>query len=902
MKLPAVAIAASFSGGIALGLWCSALQRFPSPVALRTEALLALLVLTGAFLLLRFGKTAAAAGLSLNAWILLGVMGAGIAQQSLPANHVLSLVQSGQLDLRSPLRWHGVLRDEPTRLPWGWGYDIELTAVEYEGRALAIKGGLRVSYTPRPDDSPLPDLHAGDEIAVLTQAKQPKIYRDEGAFDRRAYLAQQGIDLVATLRASELIERTGRLPNSLAISIARIRRRLREEVDALFVSSPKETAILRAMLLGDRSFIDRAEATDFQKTGVFHVLVVAGLHVGAFAAFLFWAGRKLKLSVGWTALLTLVALFSYVAVIEQRPPVLRASLMAAIVILGGYFFRRLDLLNSIAVAAVILLVARPQELGDSSFQLSFLAVGCIAGLALPWLENTVQPYVKSLRGWRDVTRDTAHLPRASQFRMDLRAALKWCSSKLPERASKPAADVAVRGLAFLFRVWELIVLTVVLQLGMLPLLASDFHRVTLSGPVVNLFAVPLTGIIVPLGFLTLACGLVLPTLAKWISAPLGLLTATLLHGVQRFARFPRWSYRIPGPPEWLMLVFFLLALGLVVSLRLRAGSLLRRKLGLFTAGSLAAAAVVIALFPFAPKWSPGKLELTVLDVGQGDSLFVVSPKGHTLLIDGGGSLSYLSDQESHSGPDPGEDAVSPYLWSRGFKRLDVVALTHAHMDHIGGLFAILDNFHVGTLWISRNVRAPVLVRLEEEARSRGIPVVHELRGRPFSWDGVQTQFLWPESQSHGNLATPPQNNDSLVLHLRFGNRSLLLTGDAEKEAERQMLADNLRTSLQADVLKAGHHGSKNSTTSQFLAAVHPQVGVISAGEDNPYGQPNPELLQRLQDAHVRVLRTDWDGAVHVLTDGKSLQITCFVACPEMTNANALRQPQPPDHQQRGQQE
>src|ERR1700687_4346494 len=181
--------------------------------------------------------------------------------------------------------------------------------------------------------------------------------------------------------------------------LARTRHELREEVDKLFDGRPEVAAVLRAMLLGDRSFVERDEAVDFQKTGVFHGLVVAGLHVGALAFFLYWIGRRLRLSRSATMLFTLTLLFAYVAVIEQRPPVLRATLMAAIVVLGGFFYRRLDLLNSAAIAALILLSARPLAVRDSSFQLSFLAIVAIAGVALPWLEKTVQPYARALRGW-----------------------------------------------------------------------------------------------------------------------------------------------------------------------------------------------------------------------------------------------------------------------------------------------------------------------------------------------------------------------------------------------------------------------------------------------------------------------------------------------------------------------
>jgi competence protein ComEC len=178
--------------------------------------------------------------------------------------------------------------------------------------------------------------------------------------------------------------------------------------------------------------------------------------------------------------------------------------------------------------------------------------------------------------------------------------------------------------------------------------------------------------------------------------------------------------------------------------------------------------------------------------------------------------------------------------------------------------------------------------LEDLARERKIPVEHEVHGKSFRWDGVKGEFLWPEDAS-GEIASQAKNDDSLVLSLHFRNRSLLLPGDAEKESERAILAENSSEVLRADVLKVGHHGSKNSTTAELLAKVQPQVGIISAGEGNLYGHPSPELLERLANAGVRILRTDRDGAVRVLTDGVRLEISCFVACPETRTAAASMQ-------------
>ena len=894
MRLPAVAIAAAFASGILLGLHPAVARNAASSLLLSIFFVaMAVLILTGIFLV-RIGRHFLAAVASLLSWAMLGFLGVCIEEQPRDADHVISLVERGLLPLKTPLRWHGHLRDEPTRLPWGYGYEIELSGVEFEATLHPARGGLRLSFTARPDGEPPPELHAGEEVAVLTEAKRPQVFRDEGAFERRAYLAQQNIELLATLRAPELIERIGSPTPSIGTILAKARRRLRDEIDELFAGTPQVAGVLRAMLLGDRSFVDRAEAADFQKTGVFHVLVVAGLHVGALAFALYWVGRKLRLSRVWTMLFTLTMLGAYVAVVEQRAPVLRAAMMAAMLVLGGFFFRRLELLNSAALAAVILLAAKPLALRDSSFQLTFVAIGCIAGLALPWLEKTVQPYVRALRGWRDVTRDAAHEPRATQFRIDLRSLTQWLFGRLPLRLGKPAGDAVVGGLSLTFRVWELLVLTVALQTGMLPLMARDFHRIPLSAPIVNLAAVPLTGVVVPLGFLTLACGLISPTAGKLLAASLAWLTALLLQIVQWFAHFRGWSYRIPGPPFWLILLFFTAAILLAAEMRLKHP--LKRTMLWGLCMTFIACALTIAIYPFGEKWTKGKLELTVLDVGQGDSLFVVSPGGKTLLIDGGGAFGGFPGHEEHNGVDPGEEAVSPYLWSRGFQKLDVVALTHAHQDHLGGVFAILENFRVGRLWIGREVSSPALATLEELARDQKIPIEHELRGQSFRWDGIDGEFLWPEIVPE-EVAPSAKNNDSLVLHLRYGSRSFLLPGDAEKQVEREILSENSVEAVRSDVLKIGHHGSKNSTTTEFLAAVQPHFGIISAGEDNLYGHPSPELLERLENAGVRILRTDRDGAVHVLTDSARLEITCFVACPATTNAPVLVQREAPPQQQ-----
>jgi len=307
-----------------------------------------------------------------------------------------------------------------------------------------------------------------------------------------------------------------------------------------------------------------------------------------------------------------------------------------------------------------------------------------------------------------------------------------------------------------------------------------------------------------------------------LALPVRFLTEFLIHSVGWFAQIRYGSYRVPGPPLWLSVLFFVSLICLCALLR--AEFTRRRIFTLSFTALLLALTVFIATSPFPAHFTKGKVELTALDVGQGDSLLLVSPSGRTLLIDGGGESPNYGGRVSLHASDPGEKAVSPFLWSRGLKKIEVVALTHAHQDH--------------------------------------------------------------------------QNNDSLVFHIQYRHRSFLLPGDAEAQAEATILSENPQSELQSDLLKVGHHGSKNSTTPKFLAAVHPQLAIISAGEQNPYGHPSRELLERLQTAGVSILRTDRNGAIHVLTDGEKLEVSCFLDCSDISSGPVHAQSQHPNPEEK----
>lgn len=876
MRLPALWFALAFAAGIAVS------AREPFPPWLLPLAAIILIILAAIATGRRHLLTAWT--ITLAVWIALGALAANLQRAGVPSDHVTHLIAAGKLDTSDALRWRGRLRDDPVHLPWGYRYEIDLQQVEIAGAYAPISGGLRANLYDEPNVTPPPqNLRAGDHVEILMRARPPRNFLDPGAPDIRGALARQNVDLIGSLRSAELIRLIDRPHPTFLQSCARFRSKLLHRLDGLFAGNPQRVAVLRAMLLGDRTFLESDVVTAFQKTSAYHVLVVAGLHVAALLVFILWLCRRLRVPLGAASFVALAAVAAYVLVVQDRPPILRAAVMAAFYLLARPLFRRIDLLNTIALAALALLVWKPASLTDPSFQLSFLAVGVIAGLALPWIERTSQPYRAGLAHLSDVTRDATHSPRVAQFRIELRATARTVATRLPARIMFHVEHIVSLPVQTVLWLWDLVVLSLAIQLGMMPLLAQQFHRVTLTGPISNIPAVVLTGVIVPLGYVCLALTFVWRGLAVALAHALSSCVAVLLASVNWFARLPRVSYRIPGPPIWLLIAFFaaLVALAGISrrEARRRSNRNVRRQLLPFAVArekiltvALAVLAMLVATYPFAASLPRGKLEMTVLDVGQGDSIFVAFPNGHTMLIDGGGFVGSEWVGGYRSGPDIGEEVVSPYLWSRGLKRIDVVALTHADHDHIDGLYAVLDNFSVGQLWVGRDQDKPAFARLIAEAHSLRIPVEHETAGAEFRRGSAAEEVLWPADSQEIDGAS---NADSMVIRVVDGQRKFLLTGDIEKSVESKLVDEG--APLASDVLKVPHHGSKTSSTQPFLEAVAPKFAIVSVGLYNPFGHPAPSVVERYERDGVRLLRTDRDGAITVLTDGRDLKVSTFAA-------------------------
>ena len=860
MRNPLLPITVAFAAGI----W-SAPYFFLS--ASQQVFWLAVIFLAG-LVLLRVERYFYGLLLALMGFFLCGTFLGAEEHSVLPPQHIESLARRGLFRPEEASQITGWARTASVKRPGGEYFDLALSQVKQSDATLPAEGLVRLYYyTSAKQPAPL-DVAYGTALSLpVRNLRRPRNFMTPGFYDSEANMERQDIYFTGMVRHPEDLEiLPGRRGSRWRSALYRLRGRLLSNLDRLYPPEQDTLgrgAILKAMLLGDDNWLRPETASAFQESGTYHVLVVAGLHVGALAFGLFWLLSWFRPPKWLETLLISVGVIVFTFLANACIPAVRAALMISFYLAARLVYRERALLNSIAGAALVLLVFHPSDLRNSGFQFSFLAVLAIATIAAPLVEWTISPYRLALRGLEERERDISLSPHQAQFRQDVRILLDYLcdpsrfSGKLGQivRAFLPQAAAGLLAGA------EAAVAVFFMQAGLSLSMATYFHRVVWSGIVANLLVLPLTGLLIPLGFVVLSLSMI-----WWRAAAASQLLGWLVFLLQRIvdwsAHLPRLDRRVPAPPLWVSGVFLAVLVLIAVLARRRS------RLVWLPIAALFPLALVLTLGPYPVQIAGGRLEMTALDIGQGDSLFITFPRGRTMLVDGGGVIPIPGDPPPRF--DVGERIVSPYLWSRYLKTIDFVVLTHAHWDHLGGLMSVLGNFRVGELWIGPGPQDPALDGLLQLAASRGVPVIRKQSGDKGEIDGVELLVLSPAADW-----TPKRvsNNDSLVIRLGYGARHILLAGDAESRMERRLVEEELP--IASDILKVGHHGSKTSTTAPFLSRVAPRFGVISVGAFSRFGHPNQEVLEALEGAGVRIYRTDGDGSITASTDGNRIEFALF---------------------------
>ena len=716
----------------------------------------------------------------------------------------------------------------------------------------------------------------GQRLRLRAKLRPPTNYRNPGSMDYVGWLHEEGVWVLGSAKSTSVEVLPGLGGSHVQRLRWHLRRQVLEEMASLW--KPPYAGLFQAMVLGERGMVDREQRLEFQRSGTFHLLVVSGMNVAVFAVFLFWLTRQLRvarrLALGpeFAILAAMVLTAAYAWITDLGTPILRSVLMIFACQVAALLNRHRSPLNTVSVAALALLVWNPNTLYDASFQLTFIAVLTIAGLSVPLLERTTMPWHDAVEDVDDVSRDVTLQPKQAQLRVELRMIAASLGKIVGMRAGRRIVPLACKAALELA---DLFLLSALMQIAITLPTVWYFHRINAHALWANMAVLPLMGLLMPSAMLAVGFSLA----AHWISVvhwlglakiagPLAALAAHVARlSLQGILLAVHWSggaqlaeHRVAMPA---------IAAVAAVAITYGLALLLARRHAWLTTAALALLALSAWLASSHPRpflHDPQALEITAIDIGQGDSFLLVTPGGHTLLLDSGGLPG-----AGQSAFDIGEDVVSPYLWQRGLGRLNAAAFSHSHIDHIGGMRAVLRNFHPRELWYAPNYPSPEVQSLLETADRLRIQRVERHGGEEFDFDGVHISVLGPPAD--WELTPRGQDDASMVLRVSYAGHSALLVGDIHKRMEKLLVEESERRGqpLKADLLKVPHHGSNSSSSEEFLDAVRPEYAVISAGIRNPFHHPRREVIVRLGAHHARTYRTDWFGPVTFLIDGRGVR-------------------------------
>jgi competence protein ComEC len=776
----------------------------------------------------------------------------------------------------------GVIDNYPLNYGKRQNFVIRTETLEKNNDSVAVTGKIRVTVSGFS-----PQLARGDRVFFPSRIKSIRNFNNPGGFDYRRYLGFQGVCGSAFVQGSRLSIVDRNSGGAVTAIVSNARKSIADLIDRS--GQGDQIGVLKALLVGDRAAIPQRLREAFNRAGVGHLLAISGLHIGivATAAFVFfqWVLGAIKplLWNAWTrkgaALLALLPVSFYALVSGLSPSTQRAVIMISVFLMTFLFEREHDLMNTLALAALVILVVYPPALFSISFQLSFAAV-----LSIIYAFSRLQA------------------------RRNFRAA----------KENQPGRRYVKRWLRDFFLVSCFAVA------GTLPLVMFYFNQISLVGILANFIVVPLVGfIVVPLGLIGVFWASFCLAWALWCFKACGAVLALALKMVAFFSDFPLAALKTATPTVFEIVCYYLLAWALLslvcpdrddmqkqdVDIRVKTSQAVKDLGDSVAAGgrrpsfflkkfmvakpierkrdppasnerklaAMIAAVVVIALSADTGYWLHHRLwhadlRVTILDVGQGNAALVELPGGGTMLIDGGG----FSDNSTF---DMGARVVAPFLWHQKIKTVDTLILSHPDSDHLNGLIYIAENFNVQQIWTNHeNNNTAGYRKFMQIIAQKKIPMPEfEDLPRQQTIGDVELDILHPQynfrdkstGKKFSNL-----NNNSVVVKISFGSISFLFPGDIMASAEKELVR-NADGRLASTVLLAPHHGSRLSSTQAFIESVRPEVVIFSSGRNSSANYPHPSILQRYRDCGCRIFRTDAQGAISATTDGRQVWFKPF---------------------------
>jgi competence protein ComEC len=812
MKRPLLPIVISYCTGLIVSHY------FPVP---RSYALILFLisfaVLVAAFLLKRrFWATL----FSFLLFFLLGILFlTPYTNPKFPPSHIIHFADNQRVNVE------GVIDTSPVVTRFHKRLFVRATHIHTRDSSFSVSGRLQLSIKESEKR-----FHLGDRIRFFCFLRRPRNFENPGRFDYVRYLAYRKIFITAFLPDDRGIVKTGKAEaNWFLLWVEKYRARVGRLIDQT-LSSPASD-ILKALILGKKGTIPDYIKEQFARLGIAHLLAISGLHIGiiTFVAYIFFMTllrtfHRVLLYIDSFQLSVIFAVFPvifYCFIAGFHLPTLRAFLMIAAYVAALLLGRRQDLLNTLFMAAFIILIFMPTSLFDISFQLSFAAV-----LSLTVILPVVQPLLYARED--DIPFDQRNRVLDRLYRVIIGSFL--------------ASAAAILGTA--------------------PLVALNFHRFSFMGFFANIILIPFVGFfIVPLG---LMATMVLPLSAAFsqtLLACTGMLIDELLVITQAWSSIGIAEMKIAVPNIWEVALFYMALFSFPLFVK-------RGKMKYFIIGIACLLVMELAVI-FYQSRGTGLLRVTFLDVGKGDAALVEFPDRKVMLIDGGG----FRDESF----DVGRAVLAPILYKKGIKKVDYVVLSHPHKDHMGGLPYIVENFRVRELWLNREVSGSrTYKKLMMLERLKGVKKVFLSAGSDtILIAGVQLKVISPEQSEDVAFFQSywQTNNNSLVMKITFGKTSFLFTGDIHKQRENMLVEKG--APLFSTVLKVPHHGRDTSSSYDFVRRVLPEVAVISCRSLGGKKVSSQRVLDEYRRIGTQVYITDRDGAVMIETDGKIFNVLLY---------------------------
>jgi len=805
---PVIPLLLSFIAGITIGYW------YPD----RSLWAYSLIILSVGFVIIhiRIDKAACISPLILFACVGYLSIQSWVAP-NFPSHHIIHFTDT------HPLEISGTISSYPTNKVKRTQFYLNVKTLSHNENTFPATGKIRVTVAGES-----PELAKGDRINFISRIRSIRNFSNPGGFDYKTFMAFKNVRGTAYARGDKLVLLKPRGPKNAFDNNRSFRKTIAVLIEN--TGSITSSAILKALIIGEKTGIDPSLRDAFNRAGLGHLLAISGLHIGIVASFAFFILQRLLsflsplLWHGWVkktaAFLSLIPVCIYGLISGMSPSTQRAVIMVAFFLMTFLFEREQDTFNTLAIAAMIILIVFPPSLFSVSFQLSFAAVAAI------------------LTGMSCIP---------LQMRPDAPILSKYVKTIL--------AFLSVSLFAIL---------------GTLPLVMYYFNQVSLVGLFANCIGIPLIGfMVVPLG---LASVFVYPLSAHLASFGFHLCNVILDQAIAiiRFiSGFDVSAVKTITPNMLEILSFYLLFWG---ACHFRKSQGAKIMVGL----------LIVVLGADIAYWTHRRvfnddLRITIFDVGQGFASLLEFPEGYTMMVDGGG----FSDNSVF---DVGARIIAPYLWQNKIRTVDTLILSHPNSDHLNGLIYIAEHFHVKSIWTNGEkvntlgYRNFMSIISKNQINTPSFPAIP----RSQTINGVRLKILNPPKDF---LDSPiiaklnNTNNNSIVIKASFGSISFLFPGDITQKTERRLVSSAVED-LSSTVLFSPHHGSKTSSFGPFLDRVNPKFVIISAGWKNRFHFPHPSVLKRYQDRGHTVFRTDLNGAVRIATNGTSLTINPTISADE----------------------